>query len=93
MLGIDPTVFQRVDHFVGELTERRYSTGRLTFALGERVATWATAPDQTVFSGPFVYAARADGSVELTFTVPGDALGGRWALTAYGDRSTTPRSW
>lgn len=60
------------------------------FALGERVATWATAPDQTVYSGQFFYAARADGTVDLTFHVPGDAPGGRWGFTAYGDRSKMP---
>jgi hypothetical protein len=60
------------------------------FANGERVATWATAPDGSVYSGDYFYAARADGTAELTFNVPGEALGGRWGFTAYGDRSQTP---
>src|SRR5215213_8889191 len=60
------------------------------FTSGERVAIWATAPDQTVISGDFEFAKGAAGEIDIGFKVPDDALGGRWALTAYGFISKTP---
>jgi hypothetical protein len=59
------------------------------FVPGERVVTWATAPDQDVLSGD-EETAGADGRVELSFEVPGNALGGRWAFTAYGRVGRAP---
>ena len=60
------------------------------FTPGERVAIWATAPDQTVISGDFEFAEGAAGQIDIGFKVPDDALGGRWSLTAYGFVSKTP---
>jgi hypothetical protein len=60
------------------------------FTRGERVAIWATAPDQTVISGDFEFAKGDTGEIDVGFNVPQDALGGRWALTAYGFISKTP---
>src|SRR5436190_10406198 len=60
------------------------------FTRGERVAIWATAPDQTVISGDFEFAEGAEGRIDIGFDVPQDALGGRWSLTAYGFVSKTP---
>src|SRR6476659_9049480 len=57
---------------------------------GEQVAIWATAPDQTVIGGDFEFAKGATGDIDIGFKVPEDALGGRWALTAYGFISKTP---
>ena len=54
----------------------------------ELVAYWATAPDQSVLGGG--REAALDGKVTFDFTVPRDAIGGRWALTAYGLQSKTP---
>jgi hypothetical protein len=59
------------------------------FGPGERVVTWATAPDQDVLSGK-EEKAGADGRVELFFEVPRNALGGRWAFTAFGLVGRTP---
>jgi len=60
------------------------------FTPGERVASWLTAPDQAVLGGEFGIDADADGRVELAFKIPKDAIGGRWAITAYGLLSQTP---
>jgi hypothetical protein len=60
------------------------------FVRGERVVTWATAPDQTVFGGNYVIAEGSDGKIEVGFDVPRNAIGGRWSLTAYGLESRTP---
>ena len=60
------------------------------FTRGERVATWFTAPDQSVLGGGFADAVGDTGRVEVAFKVPKDAIGGRWAITAYGGVSKTP---
>ena len=60
------------------------------FTPGERVVTWATAPDQAVIGGPYADAEQDGGQIAFRFTVPSDALGGRWAMTAYGRASKTP---
>ncbi|MFL5806314.1 MAG: hypothetical protein ACJ8CR_31865, partial [Roseiflexaceae bacterium] len=60
------------------------------FVPGERVVTWATAPDQAVISGPYASAEGAAGQISFLFSVPSNALGGRWAMTAYGLQSKTP---
>ncbi len=60
------------------------------FTRGERVAIWATAPDQTVIGGDFEFAEGDAGRIDIGFNVPQDALGGRWSLTAYGFISKTP---
>jgi hypothetical protein len=54
------------------------------FRRDEQVAIWVTAPDQTVIGGDFVYGQGDAGRIVVAFEVPGDALGGRWSLTAYG---------
>jgi hypothetical protein len=59
------------------------------FTPGERVVTWATAPDQAVIGGNYANANSA-GAIEFGFRVPSNALGGRWAMTAYGLASKTP---
>jgi len=59
------------------------------FTRGERVVTWATTPEQAVIGGDFT-SARGDGQVEFRFHVPSSAIGGRWAMTAYGLDSKTP---
>lgn len=59
------------------------------FVPGERVATWATAPDEAVLSGDQVNADAA-GRIELGFRVPTNAIGGRWAFTAYGRVGRAP---
>ncbi len=60
------------------------------FSPGERVVTWATAPDQAVIGGHYADAGQDGGQIAFHFTVPGDALGGRWAMTAYGLASKIP---
>lgn len=60
------------------------------FTKGERVATWATAPDQAVIGGETAFAKGDQGQIKVSFRVPKDAIGGRWALTAFGRSSTTP---
>jgi len=60
------------------------------FTPGERVVTWATAPDQAVIGGPYAGAQQNGGQITFRFTVPLNALGGRWAMTAYGLASKTP---
>jgi hypothetical protein len=60
------------------------------FMPGERVVTWATAPDQAVLGGPYTTAEEATGRISFSFTIPDDALGGRWAMTAYGLASKIP---
>src|SRR5215211_5962708 len=60
------------------------------FARGERVVTWATAPDQAVIGGETAVAKGAEGRIKVSFRVPKDAIGGRWALTAFGRTSMTP---
>ena len=60
------------------------------FTPGERVVTWATAPDQAVIGGPYAGAQQDGGRIAFRFTVPQSALGGRWAMTAYGLASKTP---
>jgi hypothetical protein len=60
------------------------------FTRGERVVTWITTPDQSVIGGDYAGAEGAAGRVEVSFEVPKDAIGGRWALTAYGLQSKTP---
>ena len=60
------------------------------FTRGERVATWFTAPDQSVLSGGFANALGDAGRIEVAFKVPKDAIGGRWSITAYGGASKTP---
>jgi hypothetical protein len=60
------------------------------FARGERVATWATAPDQAVIGGDAIAAEGDEGRIAFSFRVPSNAIGGRWAMTAYGMLSKTP---
>lgn len=59
------------------------------FTRGERVAFWATAPTQAVLGGFFAIA-QDDGSVAFEFRAPADAVGGSWAMTAFGITSQTP---
>jgi hypothetical protein len=54
----------------------------------ERVSYWATAPDGSVLGS--ADNAAFGGEVRFSFQVPGDGLGGRWAMTAYGDQTKTP---
>lgn len=54
----------------------------------EKVAYWATAPDGAVYGNENNMS--YGGHVTLNFKVPDDALGGRWAMTAYGLSSKTP---
>lgn len=58
------------------------------FAGGERVAFWATAPTQAVLGG-FFTVAQKDGSIGFEFRAPADAVGGTWAMTAFGIGSQT----
>jgi hypothetical protein len=60
------------------------------FTKGERVVTWATAPDQAVIGGETAYAKGTGGQIKVSFHVPKDAISGRWALTAFGGTSMTP---
>jgi hypothetical protein len=60
------------------------------FMPGERVVTWATAPDQAVIGGPYADASQDGGQIAFRFSVPASALGGRWAMTAYGLASKLP---
>jgi hypothetical protein len=59
------------------------------FAPDERLSIWATAPNQAVLGAGFVFTDDA-GRAEITFRVPEDALGGTWAITAFGLESKTP---
>jgi hypothetical protein len=59
------------------------------FIPNERVSIWATAPDQSVLGGEF-FGANGVGEVAIRFRVPQNALGGTWALTAFGDQSRQP---
>ena len=60
------------------------------FKRDEKVAIWATAPDQTVIGGDFAFAKGDEGRIEFGFKVPEDAIGGRWAMTAYGLDTKVP---
>ena len=60
------------------------------FERDEKVAIWATAPDQTVIGGDFAFAKGDEGRIEFGFKVPKDSIGGRWSLTAYGFVTKTP---
>ena len=60
------------------------------FTPGERVVTWATAPDQAVIGGTYADAGQNGGEIAFRFSVPANALGGRWAMTAYGLASKVP---
>src|SRR5690349_14155553 len=60
------------------------------FTKGERVAIWATAPDQSVIGGDAVFAKDDQGQIKGSFHIPDDAIGGRWALTAFGRSSQVP---
>jgi hypothetical protein len=60
------------------------------FREGERVGSWATAPDGAVLGGDEAEASGPEGSITLRFYVPGGALGGRWAFTVFGDESRVP---
>ena len=60
------------------------------FTQGERVVTWATAPDQAVIGGNYADAAGAEGRIVFNFRVPASDIGGRWAMTAYGLVSKMP---
>jgi len=55
----------------------------------ERVGFWATAPDGAVLGGRYVRS-NGNGDISFDFQVPAEALGGRWAMTAYGQDSATP---
>jgi hypothetical protein len=59
------------------------------FSPKERIVFWATAPNQAVLSGDYVTADRG-GSARITLRVPADAIGGTWAITAYGTVSAAP---
>jgi len=60
------------------------------FIRGERVVTWATAPDQAVIGGDYAGANGDEGRIEVAFKIPASAIGGRWSMTAYGLQSKTP---
>ena len=60
------------------------------FTPGERVVTWATTPDQAVIGGDYATAESDTGRITFSFRVPANAIGGRWAMTAYGLASKTP---
>lgn len=60
------------------------------FQPGEKVGWWATAPDGVVLGGEEVRASRDRGYIEILFDVPSHALGGRWAMTAYGNLTQVP---
>jgi hypothetical protein len=60
------------------------------FVRNERVSAWVTTSDQRVIDIGFAKALGDEGRVELSYRVPGDAIGGRWALTVYGEVSQTP---
>lgn len=55
----------------------------------ERISVWATAPDQSVLGGEF-FIASVDGTVKISVDIPDDAIGGSWAVTAWGRRTKTP---
>ena len=59
------------------------------FTPKERIAIWATAPDQAVLGGGFA-SANDLGQAQVSFRIPASALGGTWALTAYGHTTRTP---
>lgn len=56
------------------------------FAPRERIAVWATAPDGTVLGGDDV-STDGGGQARIAFRVPAGAVGGTWALTAFGTTS------
>lgn len=59
------------------------------FSPRERIAVWATAPDQVVLEGDYVFADN-QGGAQIRFRVPAGAIGGTWAITAYGFTSRSP---
>lgn len=60
------------------------------FTQGELVVTWATACDQAVIGGETAVAKGSEGRIKVSFHVPKDAIGGRWALTAFGRTGEMP---
>jgi hypothetical protein len=59
------------------------------FEPGEQVSVWATAPDESVLGGHTVTASDR-GEARIAFRLPFNAIGGNWALTAWGRRTQTP---
>jgi hypothetical protein len=59
------------------------------FRPNERVSAWSTAPNGVVLGGEF-YWADPSGNVWFDRRIADDAIGGRWAMTAYGDLCKTP---
>lgn len=60
------------------------------FRARARLASWLTAADQSVLSGPFALVSNK-GTFEIEARIPAGAIGGRWAITLFDpqDRSTT----
>jgi hypothetical protein len=58
------------------------------FAPREQIAVWATAPSQAVLDGGRVTAGN-DGHAQISLRIPAGAIGGAWAMTAYGLDSRT----
>jgi hypothetical protein len=59
------------------------------FAPEEWVSVWATAPDGSVLGGGRLTASPA-GDARIAFELPFNAIGGNWAVTAYGHQTQTP---
>ncbi|MFO7169421.1 MAG: hypothetical protein DIU80_015460 [Chloroflexota bacterium] len=59
------------------------------FVPEERLSVWVTTPNQVVLGAPYAFA-DDNGRTTITFRVPGTAVSGTWAITAYGIVSQTP---
>ncbi|MEN9936610.1 MAG: hypothetical protein RLZZ387_3189 [Chloroflexota bacterium] len=59
------------------------------FAPDELVSVWATAPDGSVLGGGRLHASEA-GEARVSFELPFNAIGGNWAVTAWGHSTQSP---
>jgi hypothetical protein len=93
LLLLSPVGVRAQDDFTLTPSAARVNAGETIEFTGagfqdELVAFWATAPDLSVLGADKFR--TFGGTVTLQFSVPRDAISGRWAMTAYGLESKTP---
>lgn len=81
--------FAIAPQFQGAVAGQTLEFSASGFAPGEIVSVWATAPDGSVLGAPRVGASDT-GDARLWFALPLNAVGGNWAITAYGHQTQTP---
>lgn len=66
--------------------DRRMVSAGYGFLPGDTVSIWATRPDQSTVALPAMVVGDSQ-QIVFDFEIPPGALGGDWAMTAYGRRS------